>query len=71
MPLAPMLPAPFFSLAATALPVRLALGLHIAAGATALFAGLVPMLGRKGSKTHVRAGRLYVYCIITVAATAA
>jgi uncharacterized membrane protein len=65
-----LLPAPFFSLAATALPVRLALGLHIAAGATALLAGLVPMLGRKGGKTHVRAGRLYVYCMITVAATA-
>ncbi|SFQ04236.1 carboxypeptidase-like regulatory domain-containing protein [Hymenobacter arizonensis] len=65
-----LLPAPFFALAATALPVRMVLGLHIAAGATSLFAGLVPMLGRKGGNTHVRAGRLYVYCMITVATTA-
>ncbi|GAA4384106.1 DUF2306 domain-containing protein [Hymenobacter koreensis] len=69
MPLV-LLDAPFFALPATALPVRLVLGLHIAAGTTALLTGLVPMLGRKGGLTHVRAGRLYVYCMFTVAVTA-
>ena len=62
--------SPFFSLPASALPIRLLLGLHIAAGTTALLAGLVPMLGRKGGPAHVRAGRLYTYCMLVVAATA-
>lgn len=61
---------PFFSLPATAGPVRLLLSLHIAAGTTALLAGLVPMLGRKGGALHVGAGRLYVLCMVLVAASA-
>jgi uncharacterized membrane protein len=60
----------FFALSASALPVRLLLATHIAAGTTALLAGLVPMLGRKGGVWHVRAGRLYVYCMLAVALTA-
>lgn len=60
----------FFALSASALPVRLLLAAHIAAGTTALLAGLVPMLGRKGGSWHVRAGRLYVYCMLAVALTA-
>jgi hypothetical protein len=28
------------------------------------------MLGRKGGQTHIRAGRLYTYCMVAVAATA-
>ena len=59
-----------FTLPASALPVRVLLSLHIAAGTTALLAGLVPMLSRKGGSWHVRAGRLYVYCMIAVALTA-
>ncbi|WBA43566.1 DUF2306 domain-containing protein [Hymenobacter canadensis] len=65
-----LLATPLFSLPASALPVRLLLGLHIAAGTVALLAGLVPMLGRKGGTWHVRAGRLYVYCMMAVALTA-
>ena len=59
-----------FSLPASALPVRVLLGLHIAAGATALLSGLVPMLGRKGGLWHVRAGRVYTACMVIVALTA-
>lgn len=65
-----LLSSPFFALAASALPVRMLLGVHITAGTIALLAGLIPMLGRKGGSRHVRAGRLYVYCMITVAVTA-
>ncbi|GAA3995325.1 hypothetical protein GCM10022408_02200 [Hymenobacter fastidiosus] len=61
---------PFFALPATALPVRLLLGLHIAAGTAALLIGLVPMLSRTGGGAHVRAGRLYTVCMVAVAATA-
>lgn len=59
-----------FTLPASATPIRLLLGMHIAAGTTALLTGLLPMLGRKGGAWHVRAGRLYVYCMIAVALTA-
>ncbi len=43
---------------------------HIGAGTVALFAGLVPILGRKGGSTHRRAGRVYVGAMVTVALTA-
>ncbi|MBC7446850.1 MAG: DUF2306 domain-containing protein [Hymenobacteraceae bacterium] len=43
---------------------------HIGAGAVALFAGLVPILGRKGGALHRRAGRVYVGAMIIVALTA-
>ncbi|GAB2943084.1 hypothetical protein GCM10027048_04590 [Hymenobacter coalescens] len=59
-----------FALPADALPVRLLLLVHIAAGTTALLAGLVPMLGRKGGSAHVLAGRLYTACMVLVALTA-
>lgn len=59
-----------FSLESTAPLVRALLGVHIAAGTTALLAGLVPLLGRKGGPWHVRAGRLYTLCMVLVAATA-
>ncbi|OUJ71385.1 DUF2306 domain-containing protein [Hymenobacter crusticola] len=65
-----MLYAVLFSLPPTTPAVRLLLGLHIAAGSLALLAGLVPMLGRKGGPLHVRAGRLYTYSMLVVAATA-
>ncbi|UYZ63659.1 DUF2306 domain-containing protein [Hymenobacter weizhouensis] len=64
------LAAIFFALPASALLVRLLLGVHIAAGSIALLAGLVPILGRKGGRWHVRAGRLYTACMGVVAATA-
>lgn len=44
--------------------------LHIATGITALLVGLIPMLAKKGSRLHNRAGLVFVYCMITVAATA-
>lgn len=65
-----MLLAALFSLPPTALAVRLFLGAHIAAGTLALLVGLIPMLGRKGGPLHVRAGRVYVYSMMLVAATA-
>ncbi|RIV22261.1 DUF2306 domain-containing protein [Fibrisoma montanum] len=43
---------------------------HIATGFTALLVGLIPMFSHKGGKLHNRAGRIYVYCMITVAITA-
>ena len=43
---------------------------HIVTGSVALLVGLIPMLGPKGGKVHNRAGLVYVYCMITVAATA-
>ncbi|WP_324672142.1 DUF2306 domain-containing protein [Hymenobacter sp. GOD-10R] len=65
-----MLYAILFSLPPTTTTVRALLGLHIAAGSLALLAGLIPMLGRKGGPVHVRAGRVYVYSMLVVAATA-
>lgn len=59
-----------FSLPATAPAVQLALYTHIATGSLALLVGLVPMLGRKVGPMHVRAGRLYVYCMLVVAVSA-
>ena len=62
--------AAFFSLPSSAPVVRLLLAAHILAGATALLAGLVPMLSRKGGRWHVGAGRTYTACMVGVAATA-
>ncbi|MDO7845599.1 carboxypeptidase-like regulatory domain-containing protein [Hymenobacter sp. M29] len=59
-----------FSLPSTAPAVRGTLGIHIAAGTLALLVGLIPMLGRKGGPVHVRAGRIYTYSMVVVAATA-
>lgn len=44
--------------------------LHIAAGCIALLVGLIPMFALKGSAIHNRTGLIYVWCMITVAATA-
>lgn len=44
--------------------------LHIVTGVTALLVGLVPMFSKKGSRLHNRAGLIYVYCMIVVAASA-
>jgi uncharacterized membrane protein len=65
-----MLLSLIFSFPATSPIVRLLLYTHIAAGSLALLVGLVPMLGRKGGPGHVRAGRVYVYAMLVVAATA-
>lgn len=46
------------------------LGVHIAGGAVALAAGLGAILTRpKGARLHRRAGRIYVYGMVTVLAT--
>ncbi|GAB2572982.1 DUF2306 domain-containing protein [Spirosoma areae] len=50
--------------------ITLLLVTHIATGITALLVGLIPMFSKKGSPVHNRAGRIYVYCMITVAITA-
>lgn len=65
-----MLLSLLFSFSPAAPLVRLLLYTHIAAGSLALLVGLVPMLGRKGGPGHVRAGRVYVYAMLVVAATA-
>ena len=44
--------------------------IHITAGLTALFVGLVPMFSQKGTSLHRRTGMVYVWCMIIVAATA-
>lgn len=44
--------------------------LHVAVGSVALVVFWVPVAVRKGSRLHVRAGRLYVNCMYLVAATA-
>ena len=43
---------------------------HVAAGTIALLIGLVPMFSKKGSQLHNRTGRVYVWCMTYVAATA-
>lgn len=43
---------------------------HVGAGIIALLIGIVPMVVRKGSRLHNRAGLVYVYCMIAVAITA-
>ncbi len=65
-----MLASFFFSFDYTDLAVIVPRLTHIGAGAVALFAGLVPMLGRKGGPPHRRAGRVYVGAMIVVAITA-
>lgn len=44
--------------------------LHIFAGFTALTTGLVPMLAKKGSKTHTTWGTVYYWAMFVVALTA-
>ena len=44
--------------------------LHIFAGFTALTTGLVPMLAKKGSKTHTTWGKIYFWAMFVVALTA-
>jgi len=49
---------------------KLFLYIHIAAGFTALTVGIVPMIARKGSRLHVSTGRIFVWAMYLVAATA-
>lgn len=65
-----MLATFFFSFGYADLAVIIPRLTHISAGTVALFAGLIPMLGRKGGLVHRRAGRVYVGAMITVALTA-
>lgn len=44
---------------------------HVAAGTIALLIGLVPMFSKKGGTLHNRTGRVYVWCMTYVAASAA
>ena len=44
--------------------------IHISAGFTALIVGLIPMFFAKGTRLHKRAGLVFVYCMMIVAATA-
>jgi uncharacterized membrane protein len=50
--------------------LKFALYLHIFAGFTALTTGLVPMLAKKGSKTHKTWGTVYYWAMFLVALTA-
>jgi uncharacterized membrane protein len=49
---------------------RIALGLHVLCGATALLSLWVPLLAKKGGKVHVRAGWVYVVAAAGIALTA-
>jgi uncharacterized membrane protein HdeD (DUF308 family) len=52
-------------------PVFLAfLAIHVTAGITAVITGAVAALARKGSRRHVRAGRLFYQAITVLFATA-
>jgi len=44
---------------------------HVVLGTIALLIGLVPMFSKKGSPLHNRTGRVYVWCMTYVAASAA
>ena len=46
------------------------LGLHIAFGTAALALGLVAICSAKGGRSHIRAGRLFIYAYLVVIATA-
>lgn len=52
-----------------ALIFRIVLGIHIIAGATALLVFWVPLVTRKGGRTHRRAGWVYVIAAAIVALT--
>jgi uncharacterized membrane protein len=49
---------------------HLVLALHIAAGGTALLAGPIPMLARKGGRLHRRAGDAYAIAMTATAVSA-
>lgn len=52
------------------MPFQLFLGLHVAGGFTALLAGLMAMLSRKGGPTHVWAGRVFYWAMVVAGITA-
>ena len=62
--------AAFFAFDYTDLAVIIPRLSHIGAGGVALFAGLIPIVGRKGGRWHIGAGRVYVAAMIVVALTA-
>ncbi len=49
------------------------ISIHVATGFVGLAAFWVPVVARKGSRTHVRAGRVYAYCayVVTLSAVTA
>jgi uncharacterized membrane protein len=50
--------------------LKLILGLHVAAGATALVSMWIPMFARKGAALHRRVGMVFVVAMTTVSITA-
>lgn len=48
----------------------LLLTIHIAAGAIALIAGMIPMLSKKGGRLHRCSGKIYFYCMVAIILTA-
>lgn len=49
---------------------KIVLYLHIISGFTALTVGLIPMIAKKGGLLHIRAGRVYVWAMYLVSASA-
>jgi uncharacterized membrane protein len=49
---------------------KLVLIIHIVSGFTALAVGIIPMAAKKGSRLHISAGRIYVWAMYLVAASA-
>jgi len=44
--------------------------LHILGGSAALLAGMLALLSRKGSRLHIRAGRVFIYAYVLIVITA-
>jgi len=49
---------------------KIALVIHVIAGMTALVAGLIAILAKKGKPTHLKSGIIFFYSMLLVAATA-
>ncbi|MBK9732567.1 MAG: DUF2306 domain-containing protein [Chitinophagaceae bacterium] len=52
-------------------PITPALIIHIAAGSVALLTGLLSILAKKGRKVHRTSGKIYFWCMLIVAFSAA
>lgn len=50
--------------------VKIMLVIHIAAGFTAMVVGIVPMIAKKGGRTHNLAGKVFYWCMAVVCLTA-
>ena len=52
------------------MPHRINIAIHVICGSLALCLGMIAILSRKGGRTHIRAGRSFIYVYGVVVATA-